>query len=1095
MYNLDNKIKQQYYNFRNGKDLFRDEDGAIDLASIMVGVIVIGLIGGVIAATVFAVIPWTQDNAAKQQLDSIVQAENAYFGLSAANPSPLPAGTPANSFGKSAELANAKLLITGPRYCVITPDDKKSYTGYSQSASGAIFTVTDKNSKPEQFIVPSGMKPVDALPSDCQFITEGMTQNVVGSPAPYVDPTPTLTTLTYKCDVNTTVTSPYNGLVTGKEKWSDLATPTSYNNASQTSRALTAGVTYQVTFDGTYTKFTATAGSKACLTSVDHWGANSAVTDASSAFLNTTKLTAVPDHIPSAITNMSNMFRGDTNFNDSSVSAWNVSNVTNMSGMFGGASSFNQDLSSWNTGKVTDLTFMFNNASAFNQDLSSWDTSSVKAMAFVFGQPYGTDHGLNWATQNTTISFTVKCTGTGSISFLSPIGSSKANATMTWNDEASKVYSNSSITVGYVYGGWNLRNVTGGTTYRFTTEGTLENGALNWGGSGMAGCLQSVDYWSDGMGFTNMTNAFMNATNLTNVPSTLMSSVTDLTSVFKGDTSFNDPNVSSWNVSNVTNMSNMFYGATSFNQPLDKWNTSKVTTMTGMFNNASTFNQNISDWNTSSVTNTTFMFNNASSFNQDLSRWNTGKLKAMAFMFGEAYGTAHGFDWVTKNSTISFTVKCTGTGSIPFYSPIGSSSANATMTWSDEGSKVFTGSSIDIGYSYGGWNLRSVTAGTTYRFTSEGNFGPNASLNWGGSGMAGCLQSVDYWSDGMGFTNMTNAFGNATNLTNVPSTLMAGITNLSSAFSNDVNFNNSNVSNWNISGVTNLSKMFYGAASFNQPLNTWNTANVTNMSAMFNKASTFNQDLSSWNTGNVTDMTFMFNNTSAFNQDLSSWDTSKVKTMAFVFGQPYGTDHGLKWATQNNTMSFTVKCASNATFYSMFASSTTNATFTWSDETSKVVTNSLSVGSFGGGWNLRSVAGGTTYRFTIEGSFGPASSMNWGGSGMAGCLQSVDYWSNGMNITNMTNAFGNATNLNSVPSSLMLGVTNLNSAFKGATTFNDSNVKNWDVSNVTNMGSMFAGATAFNQDVSGWNTSKVTTGTLFAPTTFPDAYMPANTTK
>jgi len=64
------------------KAAFTNEDGAIDLASIMVGIIVIGLIGGVIAATVFAVIPWAQDNAAKQQLDSVASAESAYIGLS-----------------------------------------------------------------------------------------------------------------------------------------------------------------------------------------------------------------------------------------------------------------------------------------------------------------------------------------------------------------------------------------------------------------------------------------------------------------------------------------------------------------------------------------------------------------------------------------------------------------------------------------------------------------------------------------------------------------------------------------------------------------------------------------------------------------------------------------------------------------------------------------------------------------------------------------------------------------------------------------------------------------------------------------------------
>ena len=44
----------------------KSEGSAIEFASIMVGVI--GIIAGVIAATVFAVIPWAQDNAAAEPL-------------------------------------------------------------------------------------------------------------------------------------------------------------------------------------------------------------------------------------------------------------------------------------------------------------------------------------------------------------------------------------------------------------------------------------------------------------------------------------------------------------------------------------------------------------------------------------------------------------------------------------------------------------------------------------------------------------------------------------------------------------------------------------------------------------------------------------------------------------------------------------------------------------------------------------------------------------------------------------------------------------------------------------------------------------------
>jgi type II secretory pathway pseudopilin PulG len=89
----------------NVKEAFKNEAGAIDLASIMVGIIVIGLIGGVIAATVFAVIPWAQDNAAEQQLDSISSAQSAYIGLSTEG------GKPA-SFGGAAITATTTGGVT-----------------------------------------------------------------------------------------------------------------------------------------------------------------------------------------------------------------------------------------------------------------------------------------------------------------------------------------------------------------------------------------------------------------------------------------------------------------------------------------------------------------------------------------------------------------------------------------------------------------------------------------------------------------------------------------------------------------------------------------------------------------------------------------------------------------------------------------------------------------------------------------------------------------------------------------------------------------------------------------------------------------------
>jgi len=60
---------------------FRNPRGAIDLASIMVGVLVSGIVGSAIAATVTVVVSWSQDEAAKQALDAVNTAESTVLVL------------------------------------------------------------------------------------------------------------------------------------------------------------------------------------------------------------------------------------------------------------------------------------------------------------------------------------------------------------------------------------------------------------------------------------------------------------------------------------------------------------------------------------------------------------------------------------------------------------------------------------------------------------------------------------------------------------------------------------------------------------------------------------------------------------------------------------------------------------------------------------------------------------------------------------------------------------------------------------------------------------------------------------------------------
>ena len=89
----------------------------------------------------------------------------------------------------------------------------------------------------------------------------------------------------------------------------------------------------------------------------------------------------------SSVTDMSRMFQLSKCFNGD-ISRWDTENVTDMSGMFQEAVRFNGDISSWETGKVTDMSFMFNNAHRFNSDLSEWQTDNVQDMTSMFEGAY-----------------------------------------------------------------------------------------------------------------------------------------------------------------------------------------------------------------------------------------------------------------------------------------------------------------------------------------------------------------------------------------------------------------------------------------------------------------------------------------------------------------------------------------------------------------------------------------------------------------------------------------------------------------------------------------------------------------------------------
>jgi surface protein len=129
---------------------------------------------------------------------------------------------------------------------------------------------------------------------------------------------------------------------------------------------------------------------------------------------------------------------------------------------------------------------------------------------------------------------------------------------------------------------------------------------------------------------SNMYYMFSNCTALnspSNINSWNTSTITNMTSMFEGATSFN-MNIGSWNTSLVNYMGRMFYAASSFNKPLELWDTELLTDVNSMFREASSFNQPLSTWNTNNITDFSDMFYLAASFNQNIGFWNLTQVAA-----------------------------------------------------------------------------------------------------------------------------------------------------------------------------------------------------------------------------------------------------------------------------------------------------------------------------------------------------------------------------------------------------------------------------------------------------------------------------------
>jgi surface protein len=607
--------------------------------------------------------------------------------------------------------------------------------------------------------------------------------------------------------------------------------------------------------------------SRGLLTSCNSFG-EIGLTNLSYAFYQCTRLTDVSNALPkTTITNMESMFSGASIFNGE-IGNWDVSGVNNMSGMFQDASGFNGDIGNWDVSGVTNMSLMFKNASSFDQDLNGWTVDNVNDMSSMF-QNANSFNG-NLATWNVSTVTDMSGMFFGATSF-------EGSGLTTWNLSTQPITMNSMFQDATIFNedisGWVVDSVTD-MTNMFKNTTTFNQNLGGWNITNTEGAMSGMMDKALGMTVDNYNKTLNGWISYSSDSFTARGLIYSFDAIpartnFATSQDVGDLYIRSFWQIHENDLFDATYNGTAIK---DKPYYIRIA------------EHGLQD--SSSATSFSIDFKDVKFSDEFYNEPTDVSINIYSTLLGS--GTGDIFSGFLKSYDLRID---------PLRDPL-----SLTYVFPFKQEKSYTlnlplsGASgeVIVDWGYGVDEIpERVPAGTftqefahTYNF-SDAVFPVTVTVTVDGSGItqlnqmfntqntcAQYLTRCNSFGD-IGLTDLGNAFRECTILTDVPSILPVGVTNMAYMFYEDSSFNG-DIGSWIVSDVTDMQYMFENATSFNGNLGNWDVSGVANMNSMFVNATSFEgTTLQNWKVSSTTtDMINMFNGASKFNTNLGSWNIS-----------------------------------------------------------------------------------------------------------------------------------------------------------------------------------------------------------------------------